>query len=50
MPEGQKRIIKALRALAECIDQLENISPEVKLNKNFRSRRQLVDDILTGKE
>ena len=50
MTQGTKNIIKALRTLADCIDQLENVPQEVRLKKGFRSRRQLIDDILSSKE
>jgi hypothetical protein len=43
-------VVKAIRTLAQCIDQLENVAPEVKQDKRFRSRLQLINDILEGKE
>lgn len=48
--ERNKRIVRAFRVLADCIDLLENVSPETRASKYFRSRRQMIEDILTGKE
>lgn len=42
------RIHRALITIATILDQLENVPQDVKDNKHFRSRRQLIDDILDG--
>ncbi len=50
MTEREKRIIRALRALAGRYNQLENVPQDIKLKKGFRSRRKLIEDILIGQE
>lgn len=49
-PSESLRITRALLALADCIDALENVDQSIKNRPQFRSRRQLIDDILNGIE
>jgi hypothetical protein len=49
-PSESLRITRALLALADCIDALENVDVSVKNRPQFRTRRQLIDDILNGLE
>jgi len=49
MTKGQKNIIKALITLAECIDQLEKVPPQIAQRPQFRTRKQLIKDILSEK-
>ena len=49
-PSESLRIHRALMTIARILDQLEDVPEDVKNRPQFRSRAQLIDDILNGLE